>query len=171
MTNSKKNEKLNEWGRKHLGYKAEPKDIVKFLSECVAADSEIIENQQKVAIFSDTYIERIERVESPLDPIEEGKNAKSWKQLLLIDCNDDEDKDIDERDFTLYYAGADGKAISVELEADFIHVFYMPEFGNDYRISVFETKDKCLHLGYFDVNSNENRQLIESSNIEINYEK
>lgn len=155
----------SDWGKKYLGHKAESKDIALFLSESILEDSEIIESAQTCAIFRKKYRDRGEKVTSPLNPIEEGKKVTSWKPYFLIDCNNDPDKIIDERDYILHYAGSNGKPISVEDKTDFIHVFYMPEFGDDYRISVFETMDKTLHLGYFGVNLNTGRQLVESFNI------
>lgn len=150
---SKKIEKSNEWGRKYLGHKAQNKDIAKFLSQCVKADSEIIENPQQCAIFNATYIDRVERIESHFNPIAFGEDPKSWERLSIIDCSQKQDEPLD---FILYYAGKEGKPISIESQTDFIHVFYMPEFGNDYCISVFETKDSQLYLGYFGVNLTKN---------------
>jgi hypothetical protein len=110
------------WGKKYLGREAKPEDISAFLAECIAADPEIVYDDQ--------------------DTLKDASNPNSWTELWVINTLSSED------DLGLYYVDENEKPITLsQKNIKNIHVFRMPNYDTAYRISVFETEDKYLYLG------------------------
>jgi hypothetical protein len=142
------NENYDGWGKKYLDHQAKPDDIALFLSECISKDSEILDD------FED--LDQLEKIEFKKN-LKIAKNPKSWQSWL----RGSEGESMSAQDWLndwgmgdkvecdLHYADDNGNTVYLKPDdVKKVYIYWMPEVGTAYRISVFETKDNHLYLGY-----------------------